>query len=478
MNQIIGDIDSFVWGPVMLCLLVGTGIYLTAYLNFRTWRNLPYAMKSVFSREARKTNRGSGDVSPFSALMTALAATIGTGNIVGVATAMFAGGPGALVWMWVSACFGLTTKFSECMLGFKFREVNAKGEMKGGPMFTMKNGFKNKRAGLCMGFLFAMFTVIASFGIGNMTQANSITTAVSTTFGFSNEIIGAALTVLTLAVIVGGITSISRVSSLIVPGMAVFYIAAGLLCIALNFENIPHGLYLIFMMAFDPAAVEGGVVGTITVSVMNAVRFGVARGCFSNEAGLGSAAISAAASTTDDPARQGYVSMTGTFIDTIIVCTITGLTIAASGVLGTIGPDGKPLTGVTLTMAAFSTHLGTAGNWIVSVGIMLFAYSTILGWEYNGEKAWEYLWGTHTYNIIYRLAFSLVVYVGATQTLDLVWNLSDIANALMAVPNLVSMLVLAPVIKEEVLRFEAVIAKEKAGRKAALLEKNEETLHI
>ena len=478
MNQIVGDIDSFVWGPVMLCLLVGTGIYLTAYLNFRTWRNLPYAMKSVFSREARKTNRGSGDVSPFSALMTALAATIGTGNIVGVATAMFAGGPGALVWMWVSACFGLTTKFSECMLGFKFREVNAKGEMKGGPMFTMKNGFKNKRAGLFMGFLFAMFTVIASFGIGNMTQANSITTAVSATFGFSNEIIGAALTVLTLAFIVGGITSISRVSSLVVPGMAVFYIVAGLLCIALNFENIPHGLYLIFMMAFDPAAVEGGVVGTITVSVMNSVRFGVARGCFSNEAGLGSAAISAAASTTDDPARQGYVSMTGTFIDTIIVCTITGLTIASSGVLGTIGPDGKPLTGVVLTMAAFSTHLGTAGNWIVSVGIMLFAYSTILGWEYNGEKAWEYLWGTHTYNIIYRLAFSLVVYVGATQTLDLVWNLSDIANALMAVPNLVSMLVLAPVIKEEVLRFEAVIAKEKAGRKAALLEKNEETLHI
>ena len=478
MNQIVGDIDSFVWGPVMLCLLVGTGIYLTAYLNFRTWRNLPYAMKSVFSREARKTNRGSGDVSPFSALMTALAATIGTGNIVGVATAMFAGGPGALVWMWVSACFGLTTKFSECMLGFKFREVNAKGEMKGGPMFTMKNGFKNKRAGLFMGFIFAMFTVIASFGIGYMTQANSITTAVSATFGFSNEIIGAALTVLTLAVIVGGITSISRVSSLIVPGMAVFYIAAGLLCIALNFENIPHGLYLIFMMAFDPAAVEGGVVGTITVSVMNAVRFGVARGCFSNEAGLGSAAISAAASTTDDPARQGYVSMTGTFIDTIIVCTITGLTIASSGVLGTIGPDGKPLTGVVLTMAAFSTHLGTAGNWIVSVGIMLFAYSTILGWEYNGEKAWEYLWGTHTYNIIYRLAFSLVVYVGATQTLDLVWNLSDIANALMAVPNLVSMLVLAPVIKEEVLRFEAVIAKEKAGKKADLIEKNEETLHI
>ena len=469
--------DRIVWGPWLIFLLLGCGCYLMISLFFLPLRNLLAALVLVFHHKSRKGTDGEG-VSSFSALTTELAATIGTGNIVGVATAMFAGGPGALVWMWVSACFGLTTKFSECMLGFKFREVNAKGEMKGGPMFTMKNGFKNKRAGLFMGFLFAMFTVIASFGIGNMTQANSITTAVSATFGFSNEIIGIVLTVLTLAVIVGGITSISRVSSLVVPGMAVFYIAAGLLCIALNFENVPHGLYLIFMMAFDPAAVEGGVVGTITVSVMNAVRFGVARGCFSNEAGLGSAAISAAASTTDDPARQGYVSMTGTFIDTIIVCTITGLTIASSGVLGTVGPDGKPLAGVELTMAAFSTHIGTAGSWIVSIGIMLFAYSTILGWEYNGEKAWEYLWGTHKYNIIYRLVFSLVVYVGATQTLDLVWNLSDIANALMAVPNLISMLILAPVIKEEVLRFEAVIAKEKVEKKAAMPEKNEETLHI
>ena len=474
MNQIVGDIDSFVWGPVMLCLLVGTGIYLTAYLNFRTWRNLPYAMKSVFSREARKTNRGSGDVSPFSALMTALAATIGTGNIVGVATAMFAGGPGALVWMWVSACFGLTTKFSECMLGFKFREVNAKGEMKGGPMFTMKNGFKNRKAGLVMGTLFAFFAVIASFGIGNMTQANSISTAVQTTFGISTTIVGAVLTVLTLAVIVGGITSISKVSSVVVPGMAVFYILAGLSCIILNIENIPHGLYLIVMMAFDPTAVEGGVVGTITVSVMNAMRYGVARGCFSNEAGLGSAAISAAASTTDHPARQGYISMTGTFIDTIVVCTITGLTIASSGVLGMVGADGKPLTGVALTMAAFSSNIGVIGSYIVSIGIILFAYSTILGWEYNGEKAWEYLFGTHKYNIIYRVVFSLVVYVGATQTLDLVWNLSDIANALMAIPNLISILVLAPVIKEEVFSFQAVIEKEKAAaRKEALAEAEE-----
>lgn len=474
INQLVGELDSFVWGPVMLCLLVGTGVYMTLKLRFLTWRNLPYALKTIFSKKSRTTQVGSGDVSPFSALMTALAATIGTGNIVGVATAMFAGGPGALVWMWISACFGLTTKFSECMLGFKFREVNAKGEMKGGPMFTMKNGFKNKKAGLFLGTAFALFAVLASFGIGNMTQANSISTAINTIFGVSNEIVGAVLTVMTLAVIVGGITSISKVSSVVVPGMAVFYILAGLSCIILNIENIPHGLYLIVMMAFDPTAVEGGVVGTITVSVMNAMRYGVARGCFSNEAGLGSAAISAAASTTDHPARQGYISMTGTFIDTIVVCTITGLTIASSGVLGMVGADGKPLTGVALTMAAFSSNIGVIGSYIVSIGIILFAYSTILGWEYNGEKAWEYLFGTHKYNIIYRVVFSLVVYVGATQTLDLVWNLSDIANALMAIPNLISILVLAPVIKEEVFSFQAVIEKEKAAaRKEALAEAEE-----
>lgn len=474
INQLVGELDSFVWGPVMLCLLVGTGVYMTLKLRFLTWRNLPYALKTIFSKKSRTTQVGSGDVSPFSALMTALAATIGTGNIVGVATAMFAGGPGALVWMWISACFGLTTKFSECMLGFKFREVNAKGEMKGGPMFTMKNGFKNKKAGLFLGTAFALFAVLASFGIGNMTQANSISTAINTTFGVSNETVGAVLTVMTLAVIVGGITSISKVSSVVVPGMAVFYILAGLSCIILNIENIPHGLYLIVMMAFDPTAVEGGVVGTITVSVMNAMRYGVARGCFSNEAGLGSAAISAAASTTDHPARQGYISMTGTFIDTIVVCTITGLTIASSGVLGMVGADGKPLTGVALTMAAFSSNIGVIGSYIVSIGIILFAYSTILGWEYNGEKAWEYLFGTHKYNIIYRVVFSLVVYVGATQTLDLVWNLSDIANALMAIPNLISILVLAPVIKEEVFSFQAVIEKEKAAaRKEALAEAEE-----
>ena len=374
--------------------------------------------------------------------------------------------------MWISACFGLTTKFSECMLAIKYREVNAKGEMKGGPMFTMKNGFKNKTAGRTLGFLFALFSVIASFGIGNMTQANSISGAVQTVFGMPLEVCGAILTVLSLIIIVGGIKTISKVSSVVVPGMAVFYIIAGVICILINIQNVPHGLYLIFMMAFNPQAIGGGVLGTITVTIMNSMRYGVARGCFSNEAGLGSAAITAAAATTDDPVRQGYINMTGTFWDTIVVCTITGLTIASSGVLGTTDASGAPLKGIALTMAAFSSNIGVIGTYIVAIGIILFAFSTILGWEYHGEKAWEYLFGTHKFNMVYRVVFSLVVYVGATQTLDLVWNLSDIANALMAIPNLISLLVLSPVIKEEVVRFQGVLAKERA-EKAALAAKEE-----
>ncbi|MFR9285129.1 MAG: alanine/glycine:cation symporter family protein [[Clostridium] scindens] len=467
VNEIVGLIDTFVWGPVMLVLLVGTGIFLTIRLRFLPWRNLGYALHSVLSKEARTTKRGTGDVSPFSALMTALAATIGTGNIIGVATAMFAGGPGALMWMWISACFGLTSKFSECMLAIKYREINEKGEMSGGPMYTMKNAFKNKAFGHSMGFLFALFTVLASFGIGNMTQANSISGSLTETFGVPSWITGIALTVLALIIILGGITSISKVSSVVVPIMAIFYVIAGLIVICGNITNVPHGLYLIFGMAFHPQAIGGGVLGTITVSVMNSLRYGVARGVFSNEAGLGSAAITAAAATTDDPVRQGYINMTGTFFDTIVVCTITGLSIAASGVLGTTNAAGEPLQGIQLTMAAFGSVLGPVGSYLVAIGIILFAFSTILGWEYHGEKAFEYLFKNHRFNIIYRVIFSLVVYVGATQTLDLVWNISDIMNALMAIPNLICILLLSNVVASEVKRFQPTIAKEKAERKAA-----------
>ena len=554
-SDVVSLVDGFVWGPVMLVLLVGTGIFLTIRTGFLPWRNLPYALKSTLSKEARTKSRGEGDVSPFSALTTALAATIGTGNIVGVATAMVSGGPGALVWMWISACFGLTSKFSECMLAIKYREVNEKGEMSGGPMYTMKKAFKHKKFGSILGWLFAFFAVIASFGIGNMTQANSIASALNETFHIPISVVGIIITVCALLIIVGGIKSISKVSSVVVPVMAIFYVVCGVVVIIGNISNLPSGVATIFSMAFSWKAVSGGALGTIVSSLMGAMRYGVARGVFSNEAGMGSAAITAAAATTDNPVRQGYINMTGTFWDTIVVCTITGLAIASSGVLGmtaesmvgtyeisnsqlvieakqgnkvitgqydiatdgeneitlkdgqttlvltpydgdadriasgvsqaqigedticgtwqgddknvyNFGEDGSFIrddlvVGSSLTILAFKTVLGSAGGWLVAIGITLFAFSTILGWEYHGEKAFEYILGTHKYNMIYRVIFSLVAYIGATQTLDLVWNLSDIANALMAIPNLICLLLLSGEIARDMKEFQNVIKAEK-----------------
>ena len=459
--DLVTKVDDFVWGPAMLVLLVGTGIFLTIRVGFLTWRNLGYAIKSTLSKEARTQKKGDGDVSPFSALTTALAATIGTGNIVGVATAMVSGGPGALVWMWISACFGLTSKFSECMLAIKYRERNEKGEMSGGPMYTMKKALP-KGFGAVLGWLFALFAVLASFGIGNMTQANSISSALNETVGFSKVAIGVVLTILSLAVIVGGIKSISKVSSVVVPLMAVFYIIAGIIVIIGNIQNIPAGLVMIFKYAFTPQAVTGGVLGNVVASMMAAMQYGIARGCFSNEAGMGSAAITAAAATTDHPVRQAYINMTGTFWDTIVVCSITGLCIASSGMLGQIDPaTGSLYTGSALTIAAFKTVLGPLGGWLVTIGIALFAFSTILGWEYHGEKAFEYLLNTHKLNIIYRLVFSCVVFFGATMQLDLVWKLSDIANALMAIPNLICMLLLSGEIARDIREFQKILDKER-----------------
>ncbi|WP_455056659.1 alanine/glycine:cation symporter family protein [Jutongia sp.] len=457
--EIVSKVDDFVWGPVMLVLLVGTGIFLTFRTRFLTWRNLGYALKSTLSKEARTKSRGEGDVSPFSALTTALAATIGTGNIVGVATAMVSGGPGALVWMWISAAFGLTSKFSECMLAIKYREVNEKGEMSGGPMYTMKKGLKNKKLGAVLAWFFALFAVIASFGIGNMTQGNSISGALKATFHVPTGVTGIVITVLSLLIIVGGIKSISKVSSVVVPVMAIFYVICGVIVIIGNIANLPAGVAMIFKMAFSVKAVGGGLCGMIVASMMNAMRYGVARGVFSNEAGMGSAAITAAAATTDNPVRQGYINMTGTFWDTIVVCTITGLAIASSGVLGMTDANGELLTGSDITIAAFQTVLGSGGGWLVTIGITLFAFSTILGWEYHGEKAFEYLLGTHKYNMVYRVVFSLIAYFGCTQTLSLVWNFSDIANALMAIPNLICMLMLSGEIAKDIRDFQPEIEK-------------------
>ena len=561
LNDILNKVDSFVWGPAMLILLVGTGIFLTFKLHFMPWRNLFPSLKRLFSKESRKADNGSGDISPFSALMTALAATIGTGNIVGVATAMATGGPGALVWMWIAAVFGITSKFAECAIAIKYREVNESGEMSGGPMYAMKKGIKCKPLGAVLAMLFAIFAVIASFGIGNLTQANSISDALNTTFSIPSWITGVVITVLALLIILGGIKRISKISSVLVPVMAAFYIVCGLIVIVMNHENLGSGISMIFKMAFSVQAIGGGICGTITASIMNAMRFGVARGVFSNEAGMGSAAITAAAATTDNHVRQGYINMCGTFIDTIIVCTITGFVIASSGVLGSTTQkmsgtyvqngnsvvinaednDGKVsettyqvddngsqlvltqndnndkkinltaikkvddiqventqysadslagtlwkdengakyffysdgnysyeevLTGSALTIASFETVLGKFGAVLVSVGLVLFAFSTILGWEYHGEKALEYIVRNKKAVIAYRIIFSLTSYIGATTALEIVWNFADIANALMAIPNLILLLLLSGELKKDVMDFRETQKQEKASKSA------------
>ncbi|MCH3972570.1 MAG: sodium:alanine symporter family protein [Oscillospiraceae bacterium] len=465
-SEVLERIDGAVWGSVMVTLLVGTGVFLTLRLHFLPWCNLGYALRSVFGRDSHKKGRGSGDISPFSALMTTLASTIGTGNIAGVATAMVMGGPGALVWMWISAWFGLATKYTECTLAVRFRERNQKGEMCGGPMFTMKNGFRSKKAGMLLATLFALFTVLASFGIGDLTQANSISSAVQSVFHVPAWITGMVIMLLAFIILVGGIQSISKVSTVLVPAMAVFYIGGSLACIFGRLQNLPAGLAQIFKMAFSTHAVAGGAGGTLVVTMMSAMRAGCARGVFSNEAGLGSAAITACAATADHPSRQGYISMTGTFFDTIVICSVTGLVIACSGVLGMKGPDGALLDGAQLTIVAFESSLGQAGAWIVTIGLALFAFSTILGWEYIGEKALEFLVKKPTFSCLYRSLFALMSLVGATVAMKTVWNLSDIMNALMALPNLLSLLALSGVAADETKAYQRqVILPERMARK-------------
>lgn len=461
LGEILDAIDGVVWGPVMLVFLVGTGIFLTFKLNFLPWRNLPKALKMVFSPESRKTDNGKGDISPFSALMTALAGTIGTGNIVGVATAMITGGPGALVWMWIAAAFGISTKYAECALAIKYRETNSKGEMCGGPMYTIKNAFKHKKIALILAGAFAVFTVLASFGIGNMSQANSISSSLTQTFSIPSWITGIVLAVLTGIIIFGGIKSISKVSSVLVPVMAVFYIISGLVVIIANYKNIPAGLGTIWSMAFGGKAVAGGLAGTLTVSVMQSIRYGVSRGVFSNEAGLGSAAITASSVTTDSHVNQGYINMCGTFIDTIVVCSITGLVIASSGLLGSTDANGVLLDGADLTLACFESVLGKPGAVVVSIGILLFAWSTILGWEYQGEKALEYLFKNRAICYIYRIVFAVMVFFGSVAALDVAWSFSDIANGLMAVPNLISLIVLSGFLRKDTIAYHKLTKRSK-----------------
>ena len=459
LEKIVAMVDDFVWGPYMLVLLVGTGIFLTVRLKFLPWRNLGYAIKSIFDKDKSEKSDHKGDISPFQSLMTALAATIGTGNIAGVATALVSGGAGALVWMWVSALFGLSTKYAESVLAVKYREVNSAGEMVGGPMYALKNGVKNKTVGMILAVAFCIFAVLASFGIGNMTQANSISTALNTSFGLPLYITGIALVILCFIVLIGGIKSIGRVCGVIVPVMAVFYIIAAVAVIVLNGKNLPSGLREIFRMAFSVKAVAGGVGGVLVKSMMDGMRYGIARGVFSNEAGLGSAPIAAAAAKTDNASRQGYINMTGTFFDTIIICTLTGLAIASSGLLGTVGADGKIVDGINLTMLAFESALGPVGRYVISIGIVLFAFSTILGWEYYGERSLEFLVKKRPVMYVYRVVFCIITYFGAVASLDIAWSFSDIANGLMAVPNLLCLLILSGEVAKECFSYQKQIKK-------------------
>jgi len=433
--KLMADVNDFVWGPVMLFFLVGTGVFLTIRLKFLPWRNLFYAIKMiVYAKQYPK-----GDITPFQSLMTAMSATVGTGNIVGVSTAMVLGGPGALVWMFISAAFGLSTKYGESVLAIKYREKNSVGEMSGGPMYALRKGINNP-IGKFLAAFFAVCAVFASFGIGNLTQANSISAAFAASYDVPTWTTGAFLVALSLAVLLRGIKSIGKVSAVVVPAMAALYFAAALIVIVANFDKIPAGLYEIFRMAFAPDAVAGGVGGSVIASMLTAMRWGIARGVFSNEAGLGSAPIAAAAARTDHASRQGYVNMTGTFFDTMIICMLTGLVIASSGVLGVTDKSGELISGAELTIFAFSTVFGSYGKIIVSISLALFAYSTILGWEYYGEKSLEYLCNGRKLIYAYRIFFSLITFVGATTALDIVWNFSDTMNGLMAIPNLICLI--------------------------------------
>ena len=440
--------DNIVWGPVMLVLLVGTGIWLTLILRGLQFGMLFYALKQAFRPHPKKDDGSDheGDVSHFGALMTALSATIGTGNIAGVATAVVTGGPGAVFWMWITAIFGMATKYGEGVLAVKYRVTNSKGEMSGGPMYYIENGLGKKWKWLA--FLFAFFGVMASFGIGSTVQANSVAQAVHSSFGIDTWITGVVLTLITAFVVLGGIQSISRVSSVVVPFMAVLYIVGGLVVVAMHFDLLLPALKVIMQDAFTGQAVAGGVVGTV-------IRYGVARGVFSNEAGMGSAPIAAAAAKTDHPVRQALVSMTGTFLDTIIVCSITGI-VLVMGILQSNGgafavPD---LKGAALTTATFDAMLSGYGGWVVTIGLIFFAYSTTLGWCYYGEKCATYVFGDKSVPM-YRVIYVATVMLGTVLSMDMVWAAADTFNGLMAVPNLIALLLLSRVIVQETRDFKA-----------------------
>ena len=441
ISIIVKDINSFVWGPPMLGMLGVTGVLLTLGLVFMPWRKVSYGFRLLFAKGSAGT--GAGEVKPFNALMTALSATVGTGNIAGVATAIALGGPGAIFYMWLIAMFGMATKYAEAVCAVRYREVDDKGKYVGGPMYYLRNGVGEfaPELGKGLGIMFAALGATAAFGIGNGVQVNSMAQVLSKNFHVPTELTGVVVAALVAFVIFGGIKRIAEVAGKLVPAMIVLYVGASMLIILINIGKVPEAFGLIFKYAFEPAAAAGGFTGA---AVAAAIRYGVARGVFSNEAGLGSAAIAHAAAQTDNPVRQGIIAMLGTFIDTIIVCTMTALVILTSGAWMATGDDGMGLTGAVLTSTAFSTTI-SGGQYIVTIALTVFAFTTILGWSYYGERCWQFLFKEKTV-VIYRILWVLVALSFANFKVDLVWDLSDALNGLMAVPNLIGLLLLAPMV--------------------------------
>ena len=438
LADVLNQIDSIVWGPWLLVLLVGTGVYLSIRLGFLQVMKLPRALKLIFFAR----NKGDGDIDSFKALCTALAATVGTGNIVGVATAIKLGGPGALFWMWLAAFFGMATKYSEGCLAVKFRDVDANGNISGGPMYYIEMGLGKKWKPLAVAFsIFGVMT--AMLGSGTTTQMNAIISSVYAGFGVSTYITCAIITVLVAIITFGGLQSISNTASKIVPAMAVIYFVLTVIFLGMNAGELPRAIGEVIEGAFNGTAAVGGFAGA---TIMLTLRSGIARGLYSNESGLGSAPIVAAAAKTKWPAEQGLISMTGTFIDTIIICTLTGLTIIVSGVW--MGPDN----GAAMTQAAFATSYGRLAPYILTISLTLFAFTTIIGWNYYGERCWAYLFGTKTIKL-YRIGYIIILASAVFIKLEAIWALADIVNGLMAIPNLIALLGLSGVIVEETRKY-------------------------
>lgn len=454
-DQLLEKVNSFVWGPILLTFLLGTGMYFMIRLHFLPLRRLGMALKLAVgcNRNQKEGGEMQGSVSPFSSFMTELAATIGTGNIVGVATAMSLGGPGALFWMMVSAFIGMATKLVETTLSVSYRKKNDKGDLVGGPMYVMKYGMNQKKVGQYFAGIYSLFAVFAAFGMGNMVQSNSIADTLSVSFGVDKVITGMLVSAMVAVVVIGGIKTIGKLANFLVPVMGILYLAGVLIVILVHWKRIPTALLEIVMSALCPKAIAGGTFGVTTISMLQAFRWGISRGVFSNEAGLGASGITAATANTKDPVRQGYISMTGVFFDTVVICAATGLALVVSGVQN---DNFTQMEGSLLTLMAFEKVFGKKGQYITGISMVLFAFATIMAWAYQGERAFEFLNNKsfEKRKQLFRICYVAAAFAGAVIPLKSVWTLADIFNGLMAFPNLLCLMSLSDIACEKIVMWD------------------------